>query len=212
MCDPDNSELVHDRLVSLNRVGDAQVLLNDFQAAQVSFQAMVDAGNRLMEVDPYSTGWAYDLSLGLQRLGDAQARNGDLPGALKSHQDCLNLRDWLVKQDGSSTVWYRSLAISYKNVADILARQNDFATALANQQQSLALMRDLAAAFPDDPWYKIDVIEALDVTSTLLQDGTAENQEALDILLAMQASGTLPEGYEDWIPAFRKTLGLPPGP
>ena len=52
-------------------------------------------------------------------------------------------------------------------------------------------------------------MRALDQTAILLQDGTAQNREALAILEAMQADGSLPQGYEDWIPGFRKALGLP---
>jgi hypothetical protein len=74
---------------------------------------------------------------------------------------------------------------------------------------SLSLMRDLSAAFPEDPWYRIDVVRALDLKAVLLADPTRENQEALAILEEMQATGTLPQGYEEWIPAFRRTLGLP---
>jgi hypothetical protein len=70
-------------------------------------------------------------------------------------------------------------------------------------------MRDLAATFPDDTWYKIDVVRALDRKGVLLQDPAGENQEALAILDDMQATGTLPQGYEDWITGFRKALGMP---
>lgn len=70
-------------------------------------------------------------------------------------------------------------------------------------------MRDLAAAFPDDPRYRIGVVRAPDRKATLLQDPTAETQEALATLEDMQANGTLPQGYEDWIAGFRKARGLP---
>ena len=43
-------------------------------------------------------------------------------------------------------------------------------------EESLRIMRDLAAAYPDDPWYKIDLVRALDQTAILLQDPTAENR------------------------------------
>ena len=75
--------------------------------------------------------------------------------------------------------------------------------------QYAGMGRDLAAAFPDNVWYQLDVVRALDQRAMLLQDPTAENREALDMLEAMQAGGTLPEGYEDWITGFRKNLGLP---
>ncbi len=207
---PDVGEHIHDRLVTLNRLGDAQVALGDHAAAAKTFGAMVQMGNGLLDIDAYSTSWANDLALALARLGDAQLAIDDLPGALKSHQDCLTLRDWLVQQDTSNDIWYRNLAVSYERVGTVLSSQGDLQTALNNQDQSLTMMRDLAAAFPDDPWYKIDLIRALDLKATLLQDGTAENQEALAILEEMRANGTLPDGYEEWIPAFRKTLGLPP--
>ena len=86
---------------------------------------------------------------------------------------------------------------------------DDFEAALPHQDESLRIMRDLSAAYPDDVWYKLDVVRALDQRAILLQDGTAENQEALAILEEMQAAGTLPQGYDDWITGFRKTLGLP---
>jgi tetratricopeptide (TPR) repeat protein len=129
--------------------------------------------------------------------------------ALKSHQDALALRDWLVAQDPSNPLWYRNLALSQASVASALADRNDLETALSHQQESLRIMGDLAAAYPDDPWYRIDLVRALDQTAVLLQDGTAENREALAILEEMRDAGTLPEGYEDWITGFRKTLGLP---
>ncbi len=206
---PEVADHVHDRLVTLNRLGDAQVALGDNRGAVDSFRGMVEQGNRLLDIDPYSTAWANDLGLALERLGNAQSATGDVAAALKSHQDALALRDWLVNQDPSNALWYRNLALSQASVATALSDRNDFETALAHQQESLRIMRDLAAAYPDDPWYKIDLVRALDQTAVLLQDGTAENQEALAILEEMQASGTLPEGYEDWIAGFRKTLGLP---
>ncbi|WP_309663398.1 caspase family protein [Tabrizicola sp.] len=206
---PDITDHINDKLVSLNRLGDAYVLVNDQAAAARAFQDMQTVGNRLLDIDPYSTVWANDLSIALERLGDAQFALGDLPAALESHQGSLNLRDWLVQQDSSSAVWYRNLAISYERVASMLAAQENYETALPSQDQSLTMMRDLAAAFPDDPWYKIDVVRALDLKSVLLADGRAENEEALAILVDMRAQGTLPQGYEDWIAAFRKTLGLP---
>ena len=70
-------------------------------------------------------------------------------------------------------------------------------------------MRDLSAAFPDDSWYKLDVVRALDLKSVLMQDPIPDKQEALAIMDEMYAAGTLPEGYEDWIPALRSALGLP---
>ena len=94
-------------------------------------------------------------------------------------------------------------------MATALSDREDFDTALTHQEESLRIMRDLAAAYPDDPWYRIDLVRALDQTAVLLQDPTAENQEALAILEEMQAAGTLPQGYEDWIAGFRKALGLP---
>lgn len=206
---PDVTEHMHDRLVTLNRLGDAQAALGDNRAAVQTFKAMVDQGNRLLDVDPYSTPWANDLALALERLGNAQGATGEVAAALKSHQDALALRDWLVAQDPSNPLWYRNLALSHASVATAQADRNDFETALIHQQESLRIMRDLAAAYPDDPWYKIDLVRALDQTAILLQDPTAENQEALAILEEMQAAGTLPEGYETWIAGFRKALGLP---
>lgn len=206
---PDVPDHMHDRLVTLNRLGDAQVALGDNRAAVESFLAMVDQGNQLLDVDPYSTGWANDLALALERLGTAQSATGDVAAALKSHQDSLALRDWLVSQDPSNALWYRNLALSQASVATALSDREDFDTALTHQEESLRIMRDLAAAYPDDPWYRIDLVRALDQTAVLLQDPTAENQEALAILEEMQAAGTLPQGYEDWIAGFRKALGLP---
>lgn len=207
--DPTAADHIHDKLVALNRLGDAQAALGDNMAAAETYRAMVQQGNALLDIDAYSTGWANDLGLGLERLGDAQNANGDIAGALKSHQDCLNLRDWLVQQDTNNTTWYRNLAVSYERVAQAHADLGDMQSALDNQDTSLSLMRDLSAAFPDDPWYKIDVVRALDLEATMLADPTPANQEALAILEEMQAAGTLPQGYEEWIPAFRKTLGLP---
>jgi tetratricopeptide (TPR) repeat protein len=200
---------VHDRLVTLNRLGDAQAALNDHAAAVETYREMVIVGNRLLDIDAYSTDWANDLGIALERLGTSQGKIGDRDGALKSYRDCLALRDWLVNQDSSNVVWYRNLAVVQELIATTLAAENDYQTALEHQEESLRLMRDLAAAFPDDPWYKIDVVRALDQKAVLLQDGTTENREALAILEEMYAAGTLPQGYEDWIPAFRKTLGLP---
>lgn len=205
---PDDAEHKHDRLVTLNRLGDAQFALGDNKAAAESFKAMVEQGNALMDIDPYSTGWANDLGLALERLGNAQSAMGDVAAALKSHQDALALRDWLVNQDPSNPNWYRNLALSQASVAEALSAREDYAGALPYQDESLRIMRDLSAAFPDDVWYKLDVVRALDQRAVLLQDGTAENQEALAMLEAMQADGTLPDGYEDWIAGFRKSLGL----
>ena len=205
---PDDPEHKHDRLVTLNRLGDAQFALGDNKAAADSFKAMVDQGNALMDVDPYSTPWANDLGLALERLGNAQSELGDIDAALKSHQDALALRDWLVNQDPSNPGWYRNLALSQASVATALSARNDYEGALPHQDESLRIMRDLSAAYPDDVWYKLDVVRALDQRAILLQDGTAENQEALALLEEMQAAGTLPEGYADWIAGFRKSLGL----
>jgi uncharacterized caspase-like protein len=206
---PDDPEHLHDRLVTLNRLGDAQFALGDNKAAAESFKAMVEQGNALLDIDPYSTGWANDVGLALERLGNAQTALGDVAAALKSHQDALALRDWLVQQDPSNPDWYRNLALSQASVATALSDQSDFEGALPYQDESLRIMRDLSAAFPDDVWYKLDVVRALDQRAVLLQDGTAENQEALAIMEAMQADGTLPDGYDSWIAGFRKSLGLP---
>jgi uncharacterized caspase-like protein/regulator of sirC expression with transglutaminase-like and TPR domain len=206
---PEVPEHIRDRLVTLNRLGDAQAAVGDLRAAADSYRAMAASGNRLLDIDPYSTAWANDLGIALERLGNAQSELKDLAGALKSHRDGLALRDWLVGQDSANPAWYRNLAISHERIAATLALQNDYETALGHQDESLRLMRDLSAAYPDDPWYRIDVVRALDQKAVLLQDGTAERQEALALLEAMQADGSLPAGFEDWIPAFRKTLGLP---
>ena len=206
---PDDPEHFRDRLVTLNRLGDAQAAMGDSRAAVATFRAMVDQGNDLLDIDPYSTRWANDLSLGLVRLGDAQLANGEVAAALKSQQDALALRDWLVNQNPSNPEWYRNLAISRARVADTFAARDDYASALAHQDESLRIMRDLAAAYPGDVWYKLDVVKALDQRAVLLRDPTAENREALAILEELQSSGTLPPGYEDWITGFRKSLGLP---
>lgn len=206
---PDVPDHMHDRLVTLNRLGDAQAALGDNRAAVQTFKAMVEQGNKLLDVDPYSTLWANDLALALERLGTAQGATGDVAAALKSLQDALALRDWLVAQDPSNPLWYRNLALSQAAVASAFADREDFQTALSHQEESLRILRELSDAYPDDPWYRIDVVRALDQTAVLLEDPTAENREALAILEEMQAAGTLPQGYEDWITGFRKALGLP---
>ncbi len=206
---PDDPEHLHDRLVTLNRLGDAQVALGDQPAAVASYREMVAMGSRLLEIDAFSTAWANDLSIALERMGDAQLAAGDIAGAVKSHQDCLALRDWLVQQDSSNLTWYRNLAVSHERVSAALVQQGDMTAALDQQDQSLTLMRNLAAAYPDDSFYKIDVVRALDLKATLLQDPAPENREALAILEQMQAEGTLPPAYVEWIPAFRRVLGLP---
>ena len=206
---PENPEHLHDRLVTLNRLGDAQSALGDYKGAVASFKSMVEQGNGLLDIDPYSTGWANDLGLALERLGNAQSATGDVAAALKSHQDALALRDWLVNQDPSNPGWYRNLALSQASVAEVLAAREDYETALAHQEESLRIMRDLSAAYPDDVWYQLDVVRALDQRALLLADPTADQEEALGMLMALQSAGTLPQGYEDWIAGFRKNLGLP---
>jgi uncharacterized caspase-like protein len=206
---PEVPDHIHDRLVTLNRLGDAQAALGDNSGAIASFKGMVEQGNKLLDIDPYSTGWANDLGLALERLGNVQLATGDVAAALKSHQDALALRDWLVNQDPSNPGWYRNLALSQASVAEALSARDDYQAALPHQDEALRIMRDLAAAYPDDVWYKLDVVKALDQRAVLLQDPTAENQEALAILEDLQASGTLPEGYGEWITGFRKSLGLP---
>lgn len=206
---PDVPDYVHDHLVTLNRMGDAQAALNDFAAAVESYRAMARDGSGLLDIDAYNTGWADDLGVALERLGNAQDQAGDMTGALKSQRDALALREWLVGQDASNAGWYRDLAISYQRVGSLLAKSGDVEQALEQQEQSLTILRDLAESYPDDPWYKLDVVQALDLKAVLLDDPTATNQEALAILQDMQAKGTLPSGYEEWIAAFRQVLGLP---
>jgi uncharacterized caspase-like protein len=206
---PEVPDHIHDRLVTLNRLGDAQAALGDNTGAIASFKGMVEQGNKLLDIDPYSTGWANDLGLALERLGNVQLATGDVAAALKSHQDALALRDWLVNQDPSNPGWYRNLALSQASVAEALSAREDFQTALTHQDESLRILRDLSAAYPEDVWYQLDVVRALDQRAQLLADPTADNQEALGLLEAMQSAGTLPDGYQDWITGFRKNLGLP---
>ena len=183
--------------------------LGDNRSAAETFRAMVTQGNLLLDINAYNVEWADNVALALERQGDALTANGDLQGALKSHQDCLALREWLVGQDTSDPGWYRNLAISNARIAALLRDMGDYDTALQFQDISLSYMRDLAAAFPDDPWFRIDLVRALDERAILLTDPTAENQEALAILEEMYAAGTLPAGYEEWIVGFRRNLGMP---
>jgi uncharacterized caspase-like protein len=206
---PDVPDYIQARLVTLNRIGDALVALGEAASAVDAYRAMADEGSRLLDIDPYNTSWANDLSVALERLGNAQASMGDIPASLKSHQDGLALRDWLSQQDPANVDWYRNLSISYERVATMLAETGDMTAALEHQDMSLSIMRDLSAAYPDDPWLQIDVVRALDLQSTLLSDPTPPNEEALAILQEMYAAGTLPEGYVEWIPAFQRALGLP---
>jgi tetratricopeptide (TPR) repeat protein len=206
---PDLPDHVHDRLVTLNRLGDAQVALGDHAAAVETFGQMVATGSQLLDYDAYYWPWASDLAVALGRLGDAQAATGDLKGALKSQQDSLALREWLVQQDPNDPQWYRNLATSYERVSLLFADLGDMQAALDHQDRSLSIMRDLSAAHPDDPWYRIDVVRALDLKAPLLKDPTATNQEALAILEEMYANGTLPPDYVEWITILRRSLGLP---
>jgi len=206
---PDVPSHTQSRLVSFNRIGDAQVALGDNQAAVQSFQEMSRLGSQLLEIDPFSQPWASDLAIALERLGNAQAATGDFAGALKSHQDCLALRDWLVQQDSANEIWYGNLSISYERVSAMLVEAGDMQGALDHQEMSVTILRDLVAAFPDIVGYRIDLVRGLDLKATLLLDPTPANQEALAILEDMYAQGTLPAEYVEWIPAFRKVLGLP---
>jgi tetratricopeptide (TPR) repeat protein len=135
--------------------------------------------------------------------------NGDVAAALKSQEDAVALRDWLVTQDPANPVWTRNLALSQANLAAAFADRQDLQTALRHQDAALRGLRDLVTAHPDDAWYKIDLVRALDQRAQLLPDPSAENREALAILEEMQAAGTLPPANADWIPSFRKALGLP---
>ena len=206
---PDVPDNIHDRLVALNRLGDAQTALGDSLGAAASFRDMVAMGNKLLDVDPYNQVWASDLAVALERLGGALSAGNDASGALKSYQDSLALRDWLVQQDTTNVFSNLNLASSYELVSKMFAELEDFQFALDHQEMSVSIMRDLVAAYPDDIWYRIDLVRALDVKGTLLQDPTEANQEALAILEEMYAQGTLPADYVQWIRDFRRVLGLP---
>jgi uncharacterized caspase-like protein len=206
---PDVGDHIHDMLVTLNRLGDAQAALGDNMAAVQTFGLMVERGKDLQKIDAFNESWADGLAFALERKGREQSALGDYAGALVSTLDVVKLREWLVERDGSNIGWYRNLALAYERVATVLYNQQDLQTALGHQDVSLAMMRKLLETYPDDAWYKLDVVHALDVRGGLLQDGTAEFQEALTMLEGMRADGTLPQGYEDWIPIFRNLLGLP---
>ncbi|NJM83724.1 MAG: tetratricopeptide repeat protein [Tabrizicola sp.] len=206
---PDDTGYMRDRFVALERLGKAYAAASRHDLALTAYDAMVAQGDRLMELDPHSKPWAEDLALALELRGGAYWDLGDLQGALKNYEDCLNLRQWLVDQVSDSADYFRSVAWTYELIAGVKAQQNDRQGALPYQDQSLAMNRDLAAAFPDDVGYKISLVRSLELTASLLPDGTAELREGLAILQDLRATGALPPGYEEWIVRFRNALGLP---
>lgn len=206
---PEQDYHTHDRLIALNRLGDAQMAMGDAPGAVVSFRDMVVMGNALLEFDPYNQPWASDLAVALERLGGALTAAGDPAAALKSYQDMLALRDWLAQQDDTNEVAYRDLATAYGLVSGAFSTQGDAQSALDHQEMNVTILRDLVAVYPEDIWYRIDLVRALDLKGVLLTDPTATNQEALAILEDMYAQGVLPAEYVEWIPAFRELLGLP---
>jgi non-specific serine/threonine protein kinase/serine/threonine-protein kinase len=140
----------------------------------------------------------------------------DLPGATPARQllvsRALQYLDSLSQEAGGDVSLQRELAAAYDRVGDVLgyngaANLGDFAGALQNYKKALAIRESAAAANPDDPQTRSELLSDYFRLSFALQDAgdypaaLEDLRKGLPLAQAFVAASNDPK-YQEWLAGF----------
>lgn len=149
---------------ALDRIGDAQEMLSDHEAALASYLEHNSVFHELAAEDPTSVYYQQELAAGLGRMGTVRYRDDhDLAGARQSYAEQLDLNKALAAQHPESIMLQIGVAIGYVNLGNVQSDMGDTAAALDGLRQGLAIGRALVGKDPN-------AVDAQSVIAASLQD------------------------------------------
>ena len=101
-----------DLSVAYNKIGDAQKMQGELEAALKSYSDSLGIEERLVKSDPGNAEWQYGLGISNERVGNVQIAQGDLSAALKSYETRNEIISRLAKSDPRNAGWQRDLSVS----------------------------------------------------------------------------------------------------
>lgn len=121
--DPENVQAARDVTVSLERLGDFQVLHGDSDAALACFERSLDIAERLLRSRPGDQQAERDLSISLYKIGNLHLRQGDTDHALTKFLGSVEIDQRLYETNPQSVLAARDLAVSLVRLGDLFLRR-----------------------------------------------------------------------------------------
>ena len=207
---PERDDLLGDLAISLDKIGDVFLALDDPQAALLRFKAEVALLEKLVAQDAGQIKWQSDLAMGYAKLVNARAALGEpCAGGRALHQSAGGAAD----PDGAGPCeWWSGSAASpfaQSRLGDVALMPGDPVRAQGLLQQSYAIAQKLAARDPGNVETQMNLVASLVRIAIYDDDPKPRQREALAILKALQAEGRLDPGRADWIGLIEAQLAAP---
>ncbi len=116
-----------------------------------------------------------------------------------------------MEADPGSGLVQRDLSVSLEKLGDVKSRSGDRGGALAAFEESLAIFRKLMKADPGNSQAQYDLTVSLTKVANIANNPAPLYTEALAILEAQEAAGSLSAEEQNWIGWVKERLAaLPP--
>lgn len=162
--DPDDAERKRDLGVSLERVGDAKLILQDVDGARQAYaenlQIRQGAGTNDSEAK-------HALSVSFAKVGDAELQAGDSEKALEAFRAAQQLLDNLAKADPQNVDRQRDAAAGLLRLGDAFHASGDHDAAKGAYDSAVASLRSLSNGDPENAVLLSDLATTLELKARL---------------------------------------------
>ena len=165
--DPSNTSMQRDLGYALEMLGDAQLHLENWNAARASHAESLAIRRRLGAADPANPQAQRDIAMSLIAIGSIKLREGDAGGARTDFAECLAISRRLAANDPNDAQAQSDVAWSLERLGAAQLGGRDLTGARASLMESLSIRRRLAASSPGSAEAQRDVSRSLDTLSDL---------------------------------------------
>ena len=194
------------RAGALDVLGDAQLLLDDVDAAAETYAESVALSRSLLSLNPDSRKLQRDLVVGLARLGAVKMELGEIDAAMEIFQEGLKGSRKLLAGAPDDLKARRDVSYDLGGVGDAALAMDDVITARAAFEESLEITKGLLKDDPDQIEVRRDLPHFLGkLAETELVSGNEAAAKAL-YLDGLEAAKSLVEDFPDNMNAHRDLL------
>ena len=166
--------------VSLGKLGDAQMLREDFKSAALSYGEALQIRRELVKRDAANKSWLLGLGVSLEKLGDVDMREAQkllpdmrkakLLGAAERYNESQEILKQMTLDDPQDRKSQRALGISLSKVGSNQKAQGNSEGALTSYGQAVAVFEELSKQFPGSPDLQSEMSKAFDQMGRIEQE------------------------------------------
>jgi tetratricopeptide (TPR) repeat protein len=203
---PDQPQYVQELAACHDALGELLVAIGELPAAEKHFRGAVDCLIKLRQDFSLPAGYRAELARGYHGLGLVEKWRGSRSAAEALFQNAIELQAKLAAEEPKQAQYRADLAQMHHSAGRwVRMGREDSQTLQEHLRSAVQLLRGLAQDFPDVPLFRYRL--AMNIEALVSQGGSANSQEAADILVKLIAEFPTVPDYRSNLAVYHDNEG-----